>query len=127
MKFTAALSVLLCTEAALGARFTEKRRQSRENRSLSKRGSDGKTRSSQPMIKSDLASVDSNETHVEYSSNWAGAVLISTGFTEVTGTVVVPTLATSSSKTESAGAAVSLNNNVSRGVCTAANPWAFYI
>lgn len=32
-----------------------------------------------------------NEYNVEYSSNWAGAVLIGSGFTEVTGTITVPT------------------------------------
>ncbi|KAG8159839.1 hypothetical protein KVR01_010476 [Diaporthe batatas] len=47
-----------------------------------------------------------NETNAEYSSNWAGAVLISTGFTQVTGTVTVPTLTgSSSSSVESAGSA----------------------
>lgn len=108
MKFTAALSLVLCAEAALGARLSEKRRQSREARRVSKRGLSGKTRSSQPIMKSDVASFD-NETHVEYSSNWAGAVLIGSGFTEVTGTIVVPSVSSSSSS-ESAGAAVSLGN-----------------
>lgn len=108
MKFTAALSILLCSEAVLGARFTEKRRQNREARQLSRRGADGNVRSSQPMMKSDSVGIETNETHVEYSQNWAGAVLVSSGFTEVTGTVVVPTLtSSSSSRTESAGAAVS--------------------
>lgn len=111
MKYTAALSLLLCTEVALGARFTEKRRQSREARQISRRGSEQKTRSSQPMIQAGTAGVETNNSFVEYSSNWAGAVLIGSGFTEVTGTVVVPTLTTSSSgRTESAGAAVSLGS-----------------
>lgn len=106
MKFTTALSVLLCTEAALAAKWTEKRRQSRAERQLARRA--GTTRSSQPMIKSELEGYETNNTFVEYSSNWAGAVLIGTGFTQVTGTVTVPTLTTtSSSRTESAGAAVS--------------------
>lgn len=38
-----------------------------------------------------------NETNVEYSSNWAGAVLIGTGFTSVTGTFTVPTPTTAGS------------------------------
>lgn len=110
MKLVTALSVLLCTEAALGARFTEKRRQSRAARQVSKRA-EGKTRSSQPMIKSGLEAPATGEVHAEYSTNWAGAVLVSSGFTEVTGTVVVPTLSTSgSSSTESAGAAVSIGH-----------------
>ncbi|KAJ2980218.1 hypothetical protein NUW58_g7006 [Xylaria curta] len=31
-----------------------------------------------------------NTTHAEYTSNWAGAVLIGTGYTTVSGTIVVP-------------------------------------
>lgn len=107
MKFSAAVSLLLCAEAALGARWTEKRRESRLARQRSKRG--GLTRSSQPMIKSGLESSEDNATFVEYSSNWAGAVLVGTGYTEVSATVTVPTLTTSSSsRTESAGSAVSV-------------------
>lgn len=104
MKFTTAISALLCAEVALGARWTEKRRESRAARQLAKRS--GGTRS-QPMIKSDFEGVESNNSYVEYSSNWAGAVISSTGFTEVTGTVTVPTITSSSGSTESAGAAVS--------------------
>jgi hypothetical protein len=33
----------------------------------------------------------SNETNVSYSSNWAGAVLVGTGYKSVTGTFTVPT------------------------------------
>lgn len=32
-----------------------------------------------------------NKTNVEYSSNWAGAILIGSGYTSVTGTFTVPT------------------------------------
>lgn len=32
-----------------------------------------------------------NTSQVSYSTNWAGAVLIGTGYTDVTGTIVVPT------------------------------------
>jgi len=39
----------------------------------------------------------SNNSYVEYSSNWAGAVLIGTGYTSVTGTFVVPTPSSSGS------------------------------
>ncbi|PSR79996.1 peptidase A4 family-domain-containing protein [Coniella lustricola] len=104
MKFTSAISILLCAEAALAARFTEKRRESRIARQQQNKRGDI-TRRSTPMIKSDYVGEASNNTFVEYSSNWAGAVLIGTGYTSVTGTVVVPTLSSSSSKTESAGAA----------------------
>lgn len=107
MKYTTVLSALLCAEAAMGAKFTQKRRESREARQLAKRA--GGTRASQPLMKLDQDSgIETNKTNVEYSSNWAGAVIVSTGWTEVTGTVTVPTLTTSSSsRTESAGSAVS--------------------
>ncbi|CAN8101691.1 unnamed protein product [Discula destructiva] len=104
MKFTAAASVLLCADLALGARWTEKRRENRAARQLAKRSGDT-VRKSQPMIKANVEGVESNNSYVEYSSNWAGAVLSSTSFTEVTGTIVVPTLSATSSRTESAGAA----------------------
>ncbi|KAJ4415151.1 hypothetical protein N0V82_007521 [Gnomoniopsis sp. IMI 355080] len=103
MKFSAAISALLCAEVALAARFTEKRRESRANRQLSQRS--GGLRRSQPIIKSDRASIESNNTYVEYSSNWAGAVISTTGVTSVTGTVTVPSLSSSSGNTETAGSA----------------------
>ncbi|KAG9231550.1 protease acp1 [Amylocarpus encephaloides] len=39
----------------------------------------------------------SNISHVEYSTNWAGAVLIGTGYTSVTGTFTIPTPSTTGS------------------------------
>lgn len=109
MKFTSIITALLCAEAAVGARLTEKRRESRAARQLARRSSNGATRSSQPLISSEsVLEGITNQSNVEYSSNWAGAVLISTGFTKVTGTVTVPTLTgSSSSSVESAGSAVS--------------------
>lgn len=106
------ITSLLCAEAALGARFTEKRRESREARQLARRSSQtGAIRSTQPMIVSDnIIEGVTNQSNAEYSTNWAGAVLIGTGYTEVTATVTVPTLTgSSSSSTESAGSAVSQN------------------
>ena len=109
MKFTPIITALLCAEVAVGALLTEKRRESREARKLARRSSTGAIRSSQPLISTDESVIEgvTNQSNVEYSTNWAGAVLISTGFTEVTGTVTVPTLTGSSSSTESAGSAVS--------------------
>lgn len=109
MKFLSIITALACAEAAVGARLTEKRRESRAARQLARRSSNGATRSSQPLISSEsLIEGVTNQSNVEYSTNWAGAVLISTGFTEVTGTVTVPTLTgSSSSSVESAGSAVS--------------------
>lgn len=106
MKFTSAISALLLAEVTLGARFTEKRRENRAARQLATRS--GGTRKSLPRINSNAASVGTNNSNVEYSYNWAGAVLDTTKVTEVTGTVVVPTLTSSASGgTESAGSAVS--------------------
>ncbi|KAI3397178.1 hypothetical protein diail_11152 [Diaporthe ilicicola] len=107
MKFTSVITALLCVEAAVGALHTEKRRRSREARQAARRASpSGATRSSQPMIPSEgVLGGLTNQSNAEYSSNWAGAVLIGTGYTEVTGTVTVPTLTGSSGSTESAGAA----------------------
>lgn len=105
MKFSTVVSALICAEAAMGAKWTQKRRESREARQLAKRA--GGVRTSQPVIK--VEGIETNKTDAEYSSNWAGAVISSTGFTEVTGTITVPTLtSSSSSRTESAGSAVSL-------------------
>ncbi|KAI9650960.1 hypothetical protein NHQ30_000995 [Ciborinia camelliae] len=40
---------------------------------------------------------DSNKTDVSYSSNWAGAVLVGTGYTSVTGTFTAPSPSTAGS------------------------------
>ncbi|KAI1493428.1 putative aspergillopepsin [Biscogniauxia mediterranea] len=93
MKFTAVASALLCANVALAAPGTAARR-ARAAQRLAQR--DGLTRSSgllQPVVKEgeEFSVASTNDTHVEYSSNWAGAVLIGTGYTTVTGTIVVPT------------------------------------
>ncbi|KAK0709899.1 acid proteinase [Lasiosphaeria miniovina] len=50
------------------------------------------TRKSNPRIAAE-ASIDgiTNNSNVEYSSNWAGAVLIGSGYKSVTATIIVPT------------------------------------
>ncbi|KAH6654665.1 acid proteinase [Truncatella angustata] len=109
MKFATVFGTLLAAEAVLGARFTEQRRQRAAERKA-KRALD---RTSLPRIKADDSIVEGldigNETaHVEYSTNWAGAVLITTGVKSVTGTIVVPTPSTpsgGSSRTEYAASA----------------------
>ncbi|KAI0129075.1 acid proteinase [Xylariales sp. AK1849] len=105
MKFTSTIGALLCAEAALGARFTQQRREAAAKRALA--------RTSLPKIPADDSNVEgldlgNGTANVDYSSNWAGAVLISTGFTSVTGTIVVPTPKTpsgGSSSTEYAASA----------------------
>ncbi|KAK8016679.1 aspergillopepsin-2 [Apiospora rasikravindrae] len=86
MKFPTATALLLCaTTFALAAPLTEQRRARAAQRALGSR----------PLIPADgildAAAGNGNNTHVQYSSNWAGAVLIGNGYTSVTGTIVVPT------------------------------------
>ena len=94
MKFTAITSALLYTSVVFGARFTEERRArwaKRESVAVTARSGSSLPRF--PVINSpgtdELETV--NNTNEEYSSNWAGAVLIGSGYKSVTGTFVVPT------------------------------------
>ncbi|KKK11916.1 hypothetical protein P175DRAFT_0504939 [Aspergillus ochraceoroseus IBT 24754] len=88
MKLSAALASTLLAGAAIAAPLTAQR-QARSARRLAR--SNG--RASHPPYKPGTSEVLelSNTTHVEYSSNWAGAVLIGTGYTAVTGEFTVPT------------------------------------
>lgn len=88
MKFTSVLASGLLATAAIAAPLTEQR-QARHARRLARTAN----RSSHPPYKPGTSEVIklSNTTQVEYSSNWAGAVLIGTGYTAVTGEFVVPT------------------------------------
>lgn len=102
MRTTYAINALLLASTAVAAPFTEKRMERFRQREA--------LRKSNPPLDPSTEGVSNiveltNVSHVEYSSNWAGAVLISTGFTSVTGTVVVPQLAASSSRTEQAASA----------------------
>lgn len=89
MKLTTTLAALLCANAVLAApRFTELRRERREAK---RRGVLNRlTLPPQNVTSADVDGPLSN-ANVEYSENWAGAVVISSGCTTVTGTVVVPT------------------------------------
>ena len=89
MRFSALATVALGAEVALAARWTEKRRERHAARAASRQ-----TNPLLPATEADGLQVEAftNETaHVQYSSNWAGAVLIGTGYKSVTGTFVVPT------------------------------------
>lgn len=105
MKFTTVFATLLSAEAALGARFTQQRRERAAKRALD--------RTTLPLIAADDSVVEgldigNGTAHVDYSTNWAGAVLIGSGYKSVTGTIVVPTPATpsgGSSRTEYAASA----------------------
>lgn len=80
MKFA---NVLLLAEAAMAARLTQRRRENHAKRALA--------RKSHPKIASDRPATVINSTNVEYSENWAGAVVISEDISEVTATITVPT------------------------------------
>ncbi|KAL4787326.1 peptidase A4 family-domain-containing protein [Aspergillus varians] len=85
MKLTTALSSILLASPALAAPLTSQRQARNARRATN--------RSSHPPYKPDSTELLhlTNTSHVEYSSNWAGAVLIGTGYTAVTGEFTVPT------------------------------------
>jgi Peptidase A4 family len=89
MKLTTTLGALLCANAVLAAPFTERRRAAHAKRAAQ--------RHSNPPMPISGATTAVEETtangtlNVQYSSNWAGAVLIGSGYKSVTGTIVVPT------------------------------------
>jgi hypothetical protein len=88
MKFLAIASALLAG-TAVAAPGTAMRKARAEKRAAAKNNHGN------PLVRSDgPATLETNKTNVEYSSNWAGAVLIGTGFTSVTGTFTVPTPST---------------------------------
>ncbi|KAL4939154.1 hypothetical protein BDV06DRAFT_41320 [Aspergillus oleicola] len=86
MKLTAALASAILAGTAVAAPLTAARQARNARRSTS-------NRQSHPPYKPDTTEIlELNSTaHVEYSSNWAGAVLIGTGYTSVTGEFTVPT------------------------------------
>lgn len=94
MKLTIVTSTLIYISAVLGARFTEERRArwaKHETVAVTARGGSSLPRF--PVINSPGTEEfeSANNTNEEFSSNWAGAVLIGSGFKSVTGTFVVPT------------------------------------
>jgi hypothetical protein len=86
MKFsTAILSTSLLATAVLAAPLTDKRQVRKMTRSSGRQ-------SNPPYIPGTDEVLHMNKTsHEEYSSNWAGAVLIGTGYTAVTAEFTVPT------------------------------------
>ncbi|KAF2166179.1 hypothetical protein M409DRAFT_55048 [Zasmidium cellare ATCC 36951] len=94
MKVTfAATSALLLSGFATAAPFTERRRQAMERR-LSNRRSADQSRTGQPLAVNyttldDRIKIEKSK-NAQYSSNWAGAVEISTSITQVEGTANFP-------------------------------------
>lgn len=91
MKFFTLASTLLLAGGAIAAPGTAIRAERHRRRVASHTGN--------PMIKSDgpAGIAATNDSHVQYSSNWAGAVLIGTGYKSVTATFKVPTPSTAGS------------------------------
>jgi hypothetical protein len=94
MKFSTVASTLLLVGSALAAPNTAKRRAAHQKRAESRKsvpvkyveGPDG-------AVKTGVT----NNTFVSYSTNWAGAVLVGTGYTSVTAEFTVPTPSTQGS------------------------------
>jgi len=94
MKFLALASTLALVGCAVAAPGTAKRWERHE-----KRAANNRRMKAQPLIHAsgvDQPSIKNN-SFVEYSENWAGAILIGTGYTSVTGTFTVPTPTTTGS------------------------------
>ncbi|KAH8659913.1 peptidase A4 family-domain-containing protein [Xylariales sp. PMI_506] len=74
-------------EAAFAARFTQQRRERAAARAAQRQSTPR-----QPPVDGILegVSVHNESQHVSYSTNWAGAVLVGTGYKVVTGTITVP-------------------------------------
>jgi hypothetical protein len=80
MKFTTLTNALLLAGTVTAAPGTAIRRARAARQSKPLNPVDGLTALGGP-----------NNSHVQYSGNWAGAVLVGTGYTSVTGTFTVPT------------------------------------
>ncbi|OBT55263.1 hypothetical protein VE04_05181 [Pseudogymnoascus sp. 24MN13] len=86
MKFTTLTNALLLAGTVTAAPGTAIRRARAARQSKPLNPVDGLTALGGP-----------NNSHVQYSGNWAGAVLVGTGYTSVTGTFTVPTPTTDGS------------------------------
>lgn len=94
MKFNVILGSTLFAASALAAPLTAKRQARHEARRLARaEGAASQRHSNPPFIPDshDVLQLNGTSSNVQYSSNWAGAVLIGTGYTAVTGEFTVPT------------------------------------
>ena len=88
MKLSGALASALLASVSLAAPLTEKRWARHEAR----RAQSENLKTQPPMVPGTNEVLHiKNTTQVQYSSNWAGAVLIGNGYTAVTAEFVVPT------------------------------------
>ncbi|GAB7329390.1 hypothetical protein MBLNU13_g01174t1 [Cladosporium sp. NU13] len=110
MRFFQAIGLLAFAGAALAAPTGSERRVAR----MARRATGNKH--NRPMAPNtqniaDIIEIPVNTTHVQYSSNWAGAVIISSGITSVTGTFIVPSDKSDSSSGSSASAWVGIDGD----------------
>jgi len=89
MKFSVVTATALLAGSAVAAPGTAMRRARAEKRAASRNHGN--------PIKYVDGPAGANKSDVSYSTNWAGAVLTSTGFTEVTGEFTAPTPSTTGS------------------------------
>jgi hypothetical protein len=86
MRTSDVIAVFLYASTIFAAPFSERRHNRRQARAR---------RTLRPQNVTNAAEVNGqagiDNVNAQYSSNWAGAVLIDSGFTSVTGTIVVPT------------------------------------
>lgn len=118
MKFTAAILTLAGIAAALPAPEIDLGDGVKLVRRAPRSAASRAARKSNPRLPSSAFTVEgvpTNDTQVSYSSNWAGAVLIGSGYKSVTGTITVPTpklpSGASSSQTYSASAWVGIDGD----------------
>ncbi|KAI2601949.1 peptidase A4 family-domain-containing protein [Hypoxylon sp. NC1633] len=114
MQIPIVAGILLCANLAFAAPGTAMRRQRAAERLTERRVS--RASNTLQHVDDEFTVATQNDTaHVEYSSNWAGAVLIGSGYKSVTGTIVVPTPKTpsggSSSRQYSASAWVGIDGD----------------
>ena len=115
MKLAAAISAALCVNAAIAAPFTEQRRAARAKRLIAGR------HSNPPKHLGSIAKFAlDNSSNVQYSSNWAGAVLVGTDYQSVTGTIVIPTPKIPSGGSESTQYAASAWVGIDGDTCSTA-------
>ncbi|OAA57092.1 acid proteinase [Niveomyces insectorum RCEF 264] len=90
--FAAAVSILLSAEAVLASPVTLVPRESRSAQRASQRRTRPRVGVPGPAVKGANGGGGAAPiAHVDYSQNWAGAVLVGSGYTSVTGTFTVPT------------------------------------
>ena len=86
MKTNAIIAALFCASSILASPIADRRRERRQARARRTRPALNLTNVTQSDGPATISSDDA-----QTSTNWAGAVLVGTGYTSVTGSIVVPT------------------------------------